>query len=99
MEPGLQAALGSDDPASRSVEDGSQEAAAAAMSAGAAVGWRSGPALRPCPPLRGVVASQSLPSPSPRGSRWPGAGQWRGATLPPVRLPAELACGCRRRMR
>ena len=28
---------GSDDPASRSVEDGSQEAAAAAMSAGAAV--------------------------------------------------------------
>ena len=37
MEAGLQAALGSDDPASRSVEDGSQEAAAAAMSAGAAV--------------------------------------------------------------
>ena len=51
MEPGLQPALGSDDPASRSVEDGSQEAAGAAMSAGAAVGWRSGPALRPCPPL------------------------------------------------
>ena len=37
MEAGLQAALGSDDPASRSVEDGSQEAAAAAMSVGAAV--------------------------------------------------------------
>jgi len=37
MEPGLQPALGSDDPASRSVEDGSQEAAAVAMSAGAAV--------------------------------------------------------------
>ena len=51
-------------------------------------GWRSGPALRPCPPLRGVVAGRSLPSPSPRGSRWPGAGRWRGAILP--------LCGCRR---
>ena len=37
METGLQGALGSDDPASRSVEDGSQEAAAATMSAGTAV--------------------------------------------------------------
>ena len=64
-EPGLQAALGSDDPASKSVEDGSQEDAAAAMSAGAAVGWRSGPALRPCPPLlwRGGRPVPPLPLP------------------------------------
>ena len=41
MEAGLQAALGSDDPASRSVEDGSQEATAAAMSGGFHSGHRS----------------------------------------------------------
>ena len=41
MEPGLQPALGSDDPASRSVEDGSQEAKAAAMSGGFHSGHRS----------------------------------------------------------
>ena len=41
MEPGLQAALGSNDPASRSVEDGSQEATAAAMSGGFHSGHRS----------------------------------------------------------
>ena len=41
MEAGLQAVLGSDDPASRSVEDGSQEATAAAMSGGFHSGHRS----------------------------------------------------------
>ena len=50
-----------------------------------------GPARRPRPPLRGVVAGRPLPSPSPRGSRWPGAGLWRRATIPP--------CSCLRRLR
>ena len=37
------------------------------------------------------MAGRPLPSPSPRGSQWPGAGLWRHATIPP--------CSCLRRLR
>ena len=84
MEAGLQAALGSDDPASRSVEDGSQEAAAAAMSGGFHSGHRSLLLL----PTNDPTAAAT---PQPR------AGIRRGSTLLPFPLfrfcLAQFACG------